>query len=549
MQNINLLIVDDSKTFNNMVSMLFAEYGYNIVQAYDLKTTLEILKTQKIDYVILDMNLPDGSGAYLVDEIQKIASPRIIVMTGSEEAKDRDALFVKGIVDYFIKTTPTPIIVNCANKLIETIESHQNTNILTIDDSEFMRVVLKSILHSKGYNLFEASCAKEGKKVLQNEDIHLILLDLIMPEVDGMSFLEDIKEDKNLRDIPVIVISADTSRSNYARVLKQGANDFIQKPFIVEEVLLKCDIQIKSHLLYKQIQEQKKDIEKQNRYHRNLMEINLDPLVTISKTGRILDANQATVTITGVSKDTLIGSDFSQYFSDPNKAKEGYIKVIKDGKLLDYLLQFKNIDGKNIDVLYNASTYSDENGVLEGVFASARDISQIVKLQEDLKYMAMYDHLTQIPNRYLLMEKGNLLVEEAKRYNTQLVVAFLDLNNLKVVNDNYGHKVGDELLIWFAKNLQNSLRGSDIVSRLGGDEFVIIFNKTDKDMIEYKNVIKGCLSKEKFTFSSDENILEMDITSSIGLAHFPDDADNLESLINIADKNMYKEKHKKYNIK
>jgi diguanylate cyclase (GGDEF)-like protein len=172
-----------------------------------------------------------------------------------------------------------------------------------------------------------------------------------------------------------------------------------------------------------------------------------------------------------------------------------------------------------------------------------------VKLQEDLKYMAMYDHLTQIPNRYLLMEKGNLLVEEAKRYNTQLVVAFLDLNNLKVVNDNYGHKVGDELLIWFAKNLQNSLRGSDIVSRLGGDEFVIIFNKTDKDMIEYKNVIKGCLSKEKFTFSSDENILEMDITSSIGLAHFPDDADNLESLINIADKNMYKEKHKKYNIK
>lgn len=259
-KNINILIVDDSKTFNNMIKNLFEELAYDVYQAFTMVESKEILKTTSIDYVFLDLNLPDGNGEDMIDIIHEKYHSKIIIMTGSTDTTQRDMIFEKGIVDYFIKTTPVPVIVNCANTLIENIENHKNTNILTIDDSHFVRNILKNILKSKDYNVFEASDALQGKEIIEKKQIHLILLDLIMPGVDGMSFLESLKSNKRFYNIPVIVISGDGSRENYARVLKQGASDFIKKPFIVEEVLLKCDIHIKSYLHYKNMIEKEQEI-------------------------------------------------------------------------------------------------------------------------------------------------------------------------------------------------------------------------------------------------------------------------------------------------
>lgn len=259
-KNINILIVDDSKTFNNMVKALFEELEYNVYQAFDIKGSKELLETTSIDYVFLDLSLPDGNGEDMIDIIHNNYNAKVIVMTGSTDTTQRDKIFENGIVDYFIKTTPIPVIVNCANTLIKNIENHKNTNILTIDDSHFVRNILKNILKSKNYNVFEASNASDGKDIIEKNDIHLILLDLIMPGVDGMSFLETIKSNKKYYDIPIIVISGDGSRENYARVLKQGASDFIRKPFIVEEVLLKCDIHVKSYLHYKNMFEKEQEI-------------------------------------------------------------------------------------------------------------------------------------------------------------------------------------------------------------------------------------------------------------------------------------------------
>ena len=263
-KNLHILIIDDSKTFNNMVKGFFEELGYIIFQAFCIEDAKHILEQESIDYVFLDLHLPDGSGEDMIDEIHEKYRAKIIVMTGSSDTDQRDRLFEMGIVDYLIKTTPIPVITKCADTIIKNIEKHKNTNILTIDDSHFIRNVLKNILRSKDYNVFEASNVIDGKKIIENNDIHLILLDLIMPGIDGMSFLETLKSDKNYYDIPVIVISADESRENYSRVLKQGASDFIKKPFIIEEVLLKCDIHVKARLHYKHMLEKEQKIAKQD---------------------------------------------------------------------------------------------------------------------------------------------------------------------------------------------------------------------------------------------------------------------------------------------
>jgi PAS domain S-box-containing protein len=111
-------------------------------------------------------------------------------------------------------------------------------------------------------------------------------------------------------------------------------------------------------------------------YARSLIESSLDPLVTISPEGKITDVNHSTEVITGVTREWLIGTDFSNYFTEPRKAREGYRKVFKEGQVTDYPLVIKNAKGQMIDVLYNASVYRDAQGKVRGVFAAARDVSK-----------------------------------------------------------------------------------------------------------------------------------------------------------------------------
>jgi PAS domain S-box-containing protein len=112
-----------------------------------------------------------------------------------------------------------------------------------------------------------------------------------------------------------------------------------------------------------------------SQYARSLIEASLDPLVTISADGKITDVNEATIKVTGVSRERLIGTDFANYFTEPVKAREGYKQVLAEGYVMDYPLTIRHNDGKLTDVLYNASVYKDIAGNVSGVFAAARDIT------------------------------------------------------------------------------------------------------------------------------------------------------------------------------
>jgi PAS domain S-box-containing protein len=117
-------------------------------------------------------------------------------------------------------------------------------------------------------------------------------------------------------------------------------------------------------------------------YARSLIEASLDPLVTISKDGKIMDVNRATELVTGLERDKLIGSDFSNYFTDPESARRGYEEVFAQGAVQDYPLAIRHVSGKVTDVLYNATVFKNEAGEVEGVFAAARDVTEKKQAQE-----------------------------------------------------------------------------------------------------------------------------------------------------------------------
>jgi PAS domain S-box-containing protein len=122
-----------------------------------------------------------------------------------------------------------------------------------------------------------------------------------------------------------------------------------------------------------------------SQYARSLLEASLDPLVAISAEGKITDVNEGSVKVTGMSREKLIGTDFSDYFTEPDKAREGYQQVFAKGFVTDYPLTIRHKDGRLTDVLYNASVYKDASGNVLGVFAAARDVTAQKQAEEQIQ--------------------------------------------------------------------------------------------------------------------------------------------------------------------
>ena len=129
-------------------------------------------------------------------------------------------------------------------------------------------------------------------------------------------------------------------------------------------------------------------------YNRRLIEASPDPLVTISPEGKITDVNEGSTNVTGMQREEMIGTDFSDYFTDPEKARAGYQQVFSKGYVTDYPLTIRRRDGNLTDVLYNASVYKNEDGKILGVFAAARDVTAQKAAQEELRRYK--DHLEEV---------------------------------------------------------------------------------------------------------------------------------------------------------
>ncbi len=123
-------------------------------------------------------------------------------------------------------------------------------------------------------------------------------------------------------------------------------------------------------------------------YNRSLIEASPDPMVTISPDGKITDVNAAAEIATGRLRNELIETDFSEYFTDPLKARSVYERVFREGKVMDYALELRHRDGRTTPVLYNASVYRDESGAVAGIFAAARDITELKKTEEERARLA-----------------------------------------------------------------------------------------------------------------------------------------------------------------
>jgi len=224
-----------------------------------------------------------------------------------------------------------------------------------------------------------------------------------------------------------------------------------------------------------------------SQYARSLIEASLDPLVTISADGKITDVNEATVRATGMSRQELIGTDFSSYFTEPDKAKFGYQQVFKEGLVRDFPLEIRHRNGHTTPVLYNAAVYHNEKGDTIGVFAAARDITELKKAEEAL----------------LEAQKG---MERAKRLSdigTLAATVAHELRNplaaIKMAGYNIRRKAQNSALDKHLVNIETKLAESEqIISNL---LFYSKIRMPHYGKINIHNILNACIEEVAAQFS------------------------------------------------
>lgn len=176
---------------------------------------------------------------------------------------------------------------------------------------------------------------------------------------------------------------------------------------------------------------------------------------------------------------------------------------------------------------------------LAGVGFITRDISEHKSIEENLTQMAYYDSLTTLPNRRLFQDRYYQSLLAAKRYQRKMALLYLDLDDFKLINDHYGHAVGDDLLKMVAARLSHCVRDPDTVCRLGGDEFVILLQQFEQkeDIVKVSERVLDAISS-RFVIQHHDIF----ITCSMGASYYPHDGSDGNELLDMADAAMYQAK-------
>lgn len=423
--------------------------------------------------------------------------------------------------------------------------------ILIVDDTPANLGVIVDQLEDEGLQVSVAQGGEEALKRALFVQPDLILLDVMMPGMDGFETCHHLKAKPETRDIPVIFMTALADIHDKVRAFAAGGVDYVSKPFQIEELLAR----VRTHLDLRGAQQQlivqngllqeeiaarrhaEEDLKASELRYRRLFETASDGILLIDpKTGEVRDANPALAAMVGQERTALMGRvlwDLAP-FQDLPSCKQ-LLEQFEDNRQVrfeDWVLETGR--GTSLNVEVNGCVY--HVGGDKVAQCNLRDITDRKEAEARIRYMALHDALTGLPNRTLLEDRLSQAISQARRNGTSVGVLMLDLDRFKHINDSLGHHVGDQLLEAVATRIWGCLRESDTAARLGGDEFAICLPgiETSEDV---ENVAGKILSALRGDFHVESHVLH--IGGSIGIALHPRDGTDHGTLLRAADTAMY----------
>lgn len=440
----------------------------------------------------------------------------------------------------------------------EMAQDHLDQQLLIVDDEPLMRSGLCRLLEGEGRSILECGSGVEAIALLKNNEIELVLLDINLPDISGLEILEWIRSHR--KSTGVILVSGDDCIDSAIRALRQGAAEFVRKPFDGDDILHKVRTVLHNRQLERNSVLMAARLERSERLHRFMIEISPDIIYTLDKGGCFTFINGRVESLLGFTREELIGSPYFTivHDDDRNRAMYAFNEKRTDHRATTNLeIRLKCRKGSNhrvfedtqvVTMLSAFGMYEGSTGETDavkqtkrylGTYGVARDITERKLAEETINFQALHDHLTHLPNRRLFRDRLELAVIHAKRSGKSLAVMFIDLDRFKLVNDTHGHTVGDQMIRNVAQRLHGCIRAGDTLARQGGDEFTALI--TDLDDVEDATVIADKIIND---FRTPYTVVgnEFRATASIGIALYPRDGEDADTLIRNADIAMYKTK-------
>lgn len=301
--------------------------------------------------------------------------------------------------------------------------------------------------------------------------------------------------------------------------------------------------QILAVAMYKDITEEKKikhKLKVTEHCYQALVEYSPDAIL-VQNNEKISFANPAAIKLLGArALEKIIGKSINDFIcAEYTSNQHRFIKGLEGTNTEPIIERFVRFDGVKIWVEIIAIPIEYDGEVV--IQAVLRDVTVRKYYEDQLRYMATYDPMTGVVNRASFITALDEVIEQANESGETFAVLYIDLDKFKDVNDTFGHNVGDELLIQFAKRLGESIRHLDVVGRVGGDEFLILLRDVNREKIEM--IVKRMHENLREPYLIQEN--EIFATSSIGIAMYSADGENSEKLIHSADQALYKAKEKR----
>ncbi|TDE53404.1 response regulator [Flavobacterium sp. GT3P67] len=385
--------------------------------------------------------------------------------------------------------------------------------ILLVDDLPENLFALEIILSNENYLCVKANSGNEALKILlHQQDFAIILIDVQMPMMDGFETVELIRQIEKLKHVPIIFLTA--SMHNSQQIFKgyqAGAVDYMIKPISPEILKAKVAVFVDLHKKNQELLVQAEQLKKLNtdltaqkllsEYSLSLIEASHDPLFAISPEGKITDMNNASVKVTGIGRPKLIGTDFFDYFTEPQKAREVYQKVFEKGFVADSPLILRHKNGKLIHVLFNGSVYKDDKRNVLGAVIVARDVTNQKRIETELIEAKIFAELTTeiAEEAKIKAENATILAENAVKAKQQFL-------------SNMSHEIRTPMnaIIGFTKVvLKTDLTAKQKeylnAIKMSGDALIVLIN----DILDLAKVDAGKMTFEKTPFKMKSSISAM----------------------------------------
>lgn len=479
-----------------------------------------------------------------------------------------------------------------------------NARILIADDDTAIVQTMTWVLKEHGYDVVAVHQGERVVELMGDRTPDLVILDVMFPDIDGYQILERIKDDDRFRDVPVLMVSSLPPEEAAVRTLGLGAADFVRKPFRVKEMLARIQAQLRMRAILRSANDALRHVEaelervrEEAENRRKLVDILHDVTDDLSsdeiyhllarRVARALDLTHCSVILARQGeRPRVVATAFEQasarnFELDLDRYPEiraaldsGRAVLVEDvmsSPLYADVRQRWVRDGTTVTTRSVIALPFALDQTQAGVFFLRRAVNEPPLTAEDIEFadtvvkaavaavqrakvlestmadnrrlevMANTDPLTAVLNRRALTERLASELERVKRYDSTVSVLLIDIDHFKRVNDNYGHLVGDDVLMDVGALLQSAVRSVDVVARYGGEEFVIALPETGlAGATAFAERIRELVEEHTFAHAGGSDLR---LTASIGVASYPSPGlETVEDLLAKADQALYRAK-------